>query len=160
MKRILIVAVLFLAAFTASAQNIPSDGTLKGLIDDEKVLVSDLLGEDVVIVSFWASWCPPCRSEMSAMASAVDSWKGKVRFVTISIDDSRTLAKARTMATKYKWPFELYRDPGNRIATALGVESIPYAMIVKGGKTVYTHSGFSTGGEKALINKAISFLDK
>jgi cytochrome c biogenesis protein CcmG/thiol:disulfide interchange protein DsbE len=45
-----------------------------------------------LVVNFWASWCPPCRQEMAALASAARREAGRVAFVGIDTNDQRSSA--------------------------------------------------------------------
>ena len=56
--------------------------TIKG----SKFRLADYKGK-VVIINFFASWCPPCIEELPHMIKAQDKYKGRVQFVGISLDD-------------------------------------------------------------------------
>ena len=133
MKRFLAICLLvFAAAAVCRAQDISPNMTVKDL-SGNPVLMKDVLKDDVLVVSFWATWCKPCQNELDALAEIEDSWADRLRVVAISIDDARSVAR---------------------------VSSIPFVMIVADGKTVYSHTGYTPGSERLLVEKALSFIKK
>jgi cytochrome c biogenesis protein CcmG, thiol:disulfide interchange protein DsbE len=57
-------------------------------LDGKQVKLSDFKGQ-VVIVSFWASWCAPCLDEFPSMIELVDKLKGQVKLIAVSQDSAR-----------------------------------------------------------------------
>lgn len=160
MKKFLAVCVSVLAAAAiCSAQDISGNITVKDLAGNT-ALMKDVLKDDVVIVSFWATWCKPCQNELDALAEIEDTWADKLRVVAISIDDARSVAKVRSTVKAKMWPYEVYTDENSELAKSLNISSIPYVMIVADGKTVYSHTGYTPGSERLLVEKALSFLKK
>lgn len=158
MKKMLMTCALALISFLASGQDIPSNLALKQL-DGSEVLMKEALGDDVVIVSFWATWCKPCQMELDALAEIEETWKDKVRVVAVSTDDSRAAAKVRSLAKGKRWPYEILLDQNKTLFKALNLTSIPFVMIVKGGKTLYSHTGYTPGNERILVQKALEYAD-
>ncbi len=60
-----------------------------------------------VVVNFWASWCPPCRKEMPALAVAARRLAGKVDFVGVDTNDSRPAVIAFAAKTGVAYPLGL-----------------------------------------------------
>ena len=58
------------------------------------------------------------------------------------------------------WPYEVYTDENSELAKSLNISSIPFVMIVDDGKTVYSHTGYTPGSERLLVEKALSFIKK
>ena len=56
------------------------------------------------------------------------------------------------------WPYEVYTDESSVLAKSLNISSIPFVMIVVGGETVYSHTGYTPGSERILVEKALGFL--
>ena len=154
MKKFLAVCVSILAAAAVcSAQDISPNIAVKDL-SGTSALMKDVLKDDVVIVSFWATWCKPCQNELDALAEIEDSWADRLRVVAISIDDARSVARVRSTVKAKMWPYEVYTDENSNIS------SIPFVMIVADGKTVYSHTGYTPGSERLLVEKALSFIKK
>nr|WP_306443051.1 TlpA disulfide reductase family protein [Odoribacter splanchnicus] len=79
-----------------SGQMIPENVTLKQL-DGKEITFKEAVQQGPVIVSFWATWCKPCQSELEALKDLEDSWKNKVRIIAVSIDDARAMAKVKSL---------------------------------------------------------------
>lgn len=159
MKKLLALLVLaFSAAAVCGAQDISPNIAIKDL-SGNSVLTGDVLKDDVAIVSFWATWCKPCQNELDALADIEDTWAGKIRVVAISIDDARSVSKVKTMVKSKMWPYEVYTDENSELAKSLNISSIPFVLIVLGGKTVYSHTGYTPGSERLLVEKALSYSD-
>lgn len=160
MKKFLAVCVSILAAAAVcSAQDISPNIAVKDL-SGTSALMKDVLKDDVVIVSFWATWCKPCQNELDALAEIEDSWADRLRVVAISIDDARSVARVRSTVKAKMWPYEVYTDENSELAKSLNISSIPFVMIVADGKTVYSHTGYTPGSERLLVEKALSFIKK
>lgn len=160
MKKFLAICLLvFAAAAVCRAQDISPNMTVKDL-SGNPVLMKDVLKDDVVVVSFWATWCKPCQNELDALAEIEDTWADRLRVVAISIDDARSVARVRSTVKAKMWPYEVYTDENSELAKSLNISSIPFVMIVDDGKTVYSHTGYTPGSERLLVEKALSFIKK
>ena len=62
-----------------------------------------------LLINIWATWCMPCREEFPDLVKISNSYKGKVRFVGISVDDSEDLdSKVIPFIKNQKVNFEIY----------------------------------------------------
>jgi peroxiredoxin len=62
-------------------------------LDGEQVKLSDLRGQPVVI-NFWATWCPPCKAEMPALAAAAERYSERVTFLAVDVGESAEAVEA------------------------------------------------------------------
>ena len=93
------------------------------LFGGETLALEDLKGK-VVMVDFWASWCPPCRQEASALAQVFRQYQGKgVAFVGIAIWDAE--ADATSYTSRYGITYPNGLDAKGQIAIDYGVTGIP-----------------------------------
>ena len=160
MKKIISILVAAVAAAAlCQAQEISPNAIVKDL-SGNSIQMGDVLKDDVVIVSFWATWCKPCQNELDALAEIEDSWADRLRVVAISIDDARSVARVRSTVKAKMWPYEVYTDENSSLAKSLNISSIPFVMVVADGKTVYSHTGYTPGSERLLVEKALSFIKK
>jgi len=86
----------------------------------------DLRGK-VVLVNFWATWCPPCRKEIPDLAKLYERFQSK-GFVVLAIsDEDRT--KVEPFIRERSVPFPVLLDPGREVNTMLVVEGIPKSFV-------------------------------
>jgi len=107
-----------------------ADFTLSSL-DGEQVSLADYRGKKKVVLSFWASWCGPCRMELPVLANFYKKYhkdSSDFEILAISIDDDREAAEA--YAAKAKLPFPVLLDPDSKAADLYSVDGIPTLFIV------------------------------
>jgi thiol-disulfide isomerase/thioredoxin len=94
MKKLMSIALCMACLSTvqiADAKGIPNPA-LKDLAGHSQRL-SELQGQ-IVVLSFWATWCAPCREELPRLSKLSEEFAGrKVHFVAVSIDDPKDRAK-------------------------------------------------------------------
>ncbi|MEG1498666.1 MAG: TlpA disulfide reductase family protein [Bacteroidales bacterium] len=154
MKKIILACVCLL--FTAQwvgAQKLPSV-KLKD-INGKEVNTADLNNDGKpIILNFWATWCKPCLKEMKAISDVYSEWVEEtgVKMISVSIDDSRSSAKVKTMSDANSWEFEMLLDVNGDFKRAMNVVNPPHVFILDGeGNTVFQHNGYSDGSEEELI---------
>jgi peroxiredoxin len=86
----------------------------------------DLKGK-VVLVNFWATWCPPCRKEMPDLQALYDKYKDQ-GFLVLSISDEEA-AKVSPFIAERKITYPVLLDPGRKINDAFIVEGIPKSFV-------------------------------
>ena len=131
--------------------------------DGVVLLMSDYLKlQKPLIISFWATYCSPCLEEFDAVAELYSDWKKEIdfEFIAVSIDDSRSAAKVKSLVAGRRWPFIVLIDQNQDIKRAMNVTSIPFYFVFdKNGKYVYKHSGYLPGDEYIMLRelKKIAF---
>ncbi len=109
--------------------------TLKDM-QDKEVKLSDYAGK-VVLLNFWATWCPPCREEIPSMAKLNEQMAGKpFQMLCVSIDDG---GKADVLAFFKKEGVTLpaLSDPDSEVGRQYGITGVPESFIIdKQGKIV------------------------
>jgi peroxiredoxin len=153
MKKLIFAAMMLLLASGAMAQ-IPSvkveNG--KGKVVNTSSLVD---GKTPMIISSWAVTCKPCIQELDAINEVLPDWLdvADFRVVAVSTDDSRFTAQARALAEGHGWgDFTLLYDKNGDFKRAMNVQYTPQVYVVdKNGKIVYSHTGYTQGGENELF---------
>ena len=112
----------------------------------------------VLVVTFWASWCGPCKAELPVLEGLQIAAKGNVKVVAVNIEPRETFrAVSRALSSLN---LALTNDPNKWYSTAYGVNGIPHMVIIgKDGKILHVHRGYSEGaldGFVAEINAALA----
>jgi peroxiredoxin len=87
---------------------------------------SDLRGK-VVLVNFWATWCPPCRKEMPDLETLYERF-GSQGFVVLGISDEEA-TKVEPFISERKVSFPVLLDPGRKVNDLFVVEGIPKSFV-------------------------------
>jgi len=118
---------------------------------------SDYAGK-VVVISFWASWCGPCRKELPILEGLQVQGKGSIQVVAVNIESRNTFQKAAKVLGELH--LTLANDRDERSQGVYGVKAIPQMVIIgKDGRIINIHKGY---GEKSLdgivdeINRALA----
>jgi peroxiredoxin len=156
MKKIILSTVAFalmtLSAFAGDGDKIPT-ATLKKL-DGSKVSSTTFTNNGKpIIVSFWATWCKPCKKELDAIAENYADWQKEtgVKLIAISIDDARSSGKVVTDVKSKGWEYEVYIDENQDFKRAMNVNNVPHTFIIDGsGKIVWSHNSYTEGDEDKL----------
>ena len=93
-----------------------------------KMSVSNFGGR-VLVLNFWATWCPPCISELPSLNAMAQELKGSgVVVLGISVDKDK--AAYEKFLKKVKLNFETSRDPGADISTEYGTFKYPETYVI------------------------------
>jgi thiol-disulfide isomerase/thioredoxin len=126
-------------------------------VDGKPVDLSKMRGK-VVLVDFWATWCPSCRATVPDVVALYKKYHAQgFEVVGVSLDQDKDTMLAFTHAQGMTWP--QYFDGqgwGNAISSGLGIQEIPTMLLVgKDGKLIAPGSEDLSGSvEKALAAKS------
>ncbi len=132
------------------------DAQLKTL-EGKEVSLSEYIGKGKpVVVSFWATWCKPCKQELDNIAEVYPDWQEKygVEILAINTDNSRSLRKVPGLVKTKGWDYTILSDSKQSMMNLLGFQAIPQTFLLDGeGNIVYAHSGYAEGDEDELEEK-------
>ena len=97
----------------------------------------------ILIVNFWAPWCPPCRREIPALVDLQQTYQDKMQLIGLSFDTQKNVAD---FSTKYpmNYPLLLVQSEASQINQFFGNNSqaLPFTAILnKQREIVFQHSG-------------------
>ena len=150
----IIILILILSKLSGLSQSkIPnlSVEDLKG----KQVNLHDIIpNNEVVVLSFWATWCKPCINEQNAVNDNLPDWEeeAKFKYIAISVDDSRSVSRVKSMVKGKDWEFDVYIDSNQKLKRSLGITGIPHTIVIdKTGKIVWEHSSYKPGDEEEMF---------
>ena len=155
----LILSLFVIAFFTVSSfsqnRTLPSVKVknLKGSLVNIQTIEND---GNPIVISFWATWCKPCKKELNTIAEVHEDWQEEtgVKLVAISIDDSRSASKVKPYVNSSGWEYEIYLDPNRDLSRSLGVSTVPHTFLLDGkGNIVWEHRGYIEGDEEELLEQ-------
>jgi len=133
------------------------DFTLSTL-DGKKVSLKDFKGKKVVVLDFWATWCPPCRRAMPIVQEVSNELKDKdVVFLAVNVDEDK--AKVPDFVKNAGITLTVLLDTDGKVANSYNVTSIPRMFIIdKNGIIKAGHSGFSAEMKEELKKEILEAL--
>jgi len=104
---------------------------------------SSEFADKVLVLNFWATWCPPCRKETPEFVALQEAFRGQVQFIGIAIDDEEPV---REFADSYgvNYPLLLGDVEAVALSRQLGnrYEGLPFTVVMApGGNVVLRHTG-------------------
>jgi peroxiredoxin len=124
-------------------------------LNGETVTLTDYRDKKIVVVSYWASWCGPCRIELQQLRDFYNRYhKNDANFeiLAISIDEDKDDAEKYVASEKLSFPVLL--DSHAKTADAYDVEAIPTMFVIdKAGKVTYANTGLDESMQFQLMNQ-------
>lgn len=136
------------AGFAALSKNTTAPSFKAAALAGQRLELQDLRGR-VVLLDFWATWCPPCRNEAPQLQKLWEKYKDKGLVVIGIALDSGDDAALREFAAESKLTYWLVNDRSGAIAAEYRIGPIPTTYVVSPtGAISQVHVGFGPGMEK------------
>lgn len=123
-------------------------------MDGQTVHLKDFIKPgEITYITFWATWCSPCKKELDNLIDLYPDWKEQygVNIVAVSVDDARTMSKVKGTVDAKGWEYQILCDPNQNAYRVLNFQSVPQAFVIdKHGKIAATHTGYKDGDEVSI----------
>lgn len=150
---LIIIAAIIALSLGVTTRHLFSSAEKPGVSALPQFTLPDLSGQQrniaewqgkVLVINFWATWCPPCLKEIPGFVALQEQYADKgVQFIGIALEDKEPVAKYLS-ATAINYPILLGGDNGVTLAHQLGnsVDAVPYTLIVdRQGQIISRHPG-------------------
>lgn len=130
-------------------------------IEGKVVNTAELGFDGPVIISFWATWCSPCKRELNTIHEDYEDWQEEtgVNLVAVSVDDEKDRAKVPMYANGKGWEYLVLLDPNGDFKRAMGVNNVPHTFLInKEGVIVYSHNNYTPGDEDELYERLLELV--
>lgn len=121
-------------------------------INNEQVSLSEIKGESLTIIDFWATWCKPCTKAMPKLNKIYNQYKDQgVAMIGISCDGPRSISKVAAVANTLNIDYTVLKDINCDVMNSYQYQAFPtLIMLDENNEVVYVHEGFSNGDEKEI----------
>ena len=119
-------------------------------LDGSKTALSSLKGK-IVLLNFWATWCPPCKAEMPSIEALWKATKGKA-FTVLALSDGESPSDVSAFIRKNGYTYPIFVDPAGSVSRRYGVQGIPTTYVIdkKGMVLARVIGGIEYGTPEAL----------
>ncbi|MBK6773047.1 MAG: TlpA family protein disulfide reductase [Ignavibacteria bacterium] len=160
MKKVFFFILFLLFISLKSYSQNYNDFTLQDL-EGNDVKLSKLLEKGPVMISFWATWCSPCKEEMKKLFPVYEKYKDRgFTYLAINQDNQKSVSKVKSYINANGYSFPVVLDPDKSVFESYSGVGIPYSLLIsKDKKIISKHLGYVTGDEikiESEIKNALS----
>lgn len=174
MRRTLLLLAGLILTLGLNAQNDSADKHDSNLLDKKvpSIELKDMEGKSInpaelgldgpIIISFWATWCSPCKRELNTIHDLYVDWQDEtgVTLVAVSIDDEKTKNSVALYVNGKAWEYVVIMDPNGDLKRAMGVNNVPHTFLIDtDGNIVYSHNNFAPGDEDELYEELLKLTE-
>lgn len=130
-------------------------------IEGERFTLSEHVGRNVVVMSFWATWCQPCLAELPHLDALYQAEKDNgLVIVALAMDEPSTVAEVAPMARRLGLTMPVVLDSQQRAVTLYNQSrDAPRTVVIdKKGRIVHSTAGYNPGDEEALAEEVRALL--
>ena len=144
---------------SASAAKLP-DFTLE-TVDGERFTLSEHVGDKVIVMSFWATWCQPCLAELPHLDALYQQEKDNgLLIVAVSMDEPTSQAEVAPTVARLGLSMPVVLDTEQRaVALYNRSRNAPMTVVIdRGGQVVRASAGYNPGDEERLAEEVRGLL--
>jgi peroxiredoxin len=126
-------------------------------VSGENIRLSEYRGE-VVMLSFWATWCGDCRSQLDGLGDMHTRYQDAgVQLLAVSLDQSPRQAQEAVAALGVSYP--VLHDAGGEVGRLYDVSKVPVMVLVdRGGVVREVFEGYRRGNEERYLESVQALL--
>ena len=123
-------------------------------LDGHQIALADYAGQ-VILINFWATWCPPCKEEIPTIERAYQAHRDE-GFMVLGINEGEALDIVRAFASELGVTYPVLIDKRGNVAAQYRRRGLPLTVIVdRDGVVQIRHEGYLTAGQ---LDKYLSGL--
>jgi len=123
-------------------------------IRGEEFDLQEHIGKDVVFISFWATWCEPCKTEMPLLQRLHEEYgEDGLKILSVSLDGPESVARVEPYIQTQGYTFQVVVDADTSIAQAINPRAVaPFTMMIgRDGQIAKTIEGFQLSESEHII---------
>lgn len=119
-------------------------------------------GDKVVLLSFWATWCVPCHTELPQLQEIWERHRDRgFELVSINVDPADNESEVRQTVRRYKYRFSVLMDQETEVSNRFNpTMDLPFSVLIdRQGKIASIHQGYRIGDEETIENEIKKLLN-
>ena len=154
-----LVLIVNISSYSTMGQSIFNNTFVD--IDGNEVQLSEMKGEKLTVLDFWATWCKPCIKSIPKLIQLSEEFKDSgVNFIGVNVDSPRNSSKVKPFSYSLGITYPVILDNEQVLMSDLLINSLPTLIIVNSeGEVIYTHVGYSNNDEIILKQKIEALLN-
>lgn len=145
------LASVIVSPTIGSAQTLSSLSQMLAMTDGNHASVAEIGKGRVTVLTFWLTSCTPSKRQLDAMRPLIGEFGDSVRFVAISIDNAKTIARVAPLVAGKGYTMTVLLDPTQELFALLNGSEHPYTVLFAAdGNVAWKHMGFYAGDEDRI----------
>lgn len=164
MKKIIAISFVLISVLTQAQNSVRTMPSVNVKTLDGKTFNTDSITNNgkPIVMSFWATWCSPCKAELNAIAEVYADWQKEtgVKLIAVSIDDVRNADKVAPYVNGKSWEYEVYLDTNGDFKRAMNVNTVPHTFLINNKGEIVWQQNASQPGDEEKIYELVKKLAK
>ncbi len=122
-------------------------------LDNVSQSFTDLKGEKLTLIDFWATWCKPCIKAIPELNKIYEMYNSKgVQIIGINCDGPRSVSKVAPMSKSLQIKYPVLLDIDSEVKTDLNLIALPTLIMVNSqGEILWIHEGYVSGDAEIIM---------